>query len=116
VVLSAITISRSIVLFMDCLNESMVLFQAPNMTSVGEVSESMSAGSPHSYVPPGGGSAGQEGVNVGAAVVASQERGVGNMAPLQEIRVGSGARTMGKCETKLFDLTAGCDFQNSLVM
>jgi hypothetical protein len=92
---------------MDCVNESIFLFQAPNMTTVGQMGQSMSAGSPYSYVPPGGGSAGPQGVNVGAAVVAPQQRGVGNM-----VRFGAAAGTLGKCETKLFDQTAGCNFQN----
>jgi hypothetical protein len=77
---------------MDCLNESMFLFQAPKMTSVHEMGESMRAGSSHSYVPPGGGSAGPEGVNVGAA-----------------------AGTLGRYDTKSLNLTTGCTFQNSVV-
>jgi hypothetical protein len=93
---------------MDCLNESIFLFQGLNMTSVGEIGESVSSGSPYSYVPPGGGSAGSQGVNVGAAVVE-------NMAPLQQARFGAAAGTLGKCENKLFDQTAGCNFQNSVV-
>jgi hypothetical protein len=100
---------------MDCLNESIFLFQAPNMTSVGQMGQSMSAGSPYSYVPPGGGSAGPQGVNVGASVVAPQQRGVGNMAPLQQARFGAAAGTLGKYETKLFDHTVGFNFQNSVV-
>jgi hypothetical protein len=77
------------------------------MGPVGQIGQAMSAGSPYSYVPPGGGSAGPQGVNVGAAVVAPQQRGVGNMAPLQQTRFGAAAGTLGKCEPKLFDQTAG---------
>lgn len=72
------------------------------MTSVGQMGQSMSAGSPYSCVPPGGGSSGPQGVNVGAAVVAPQQRGVGNMASLQQTRFGAAAGTLGKCESKLF--------------
>jgi hypothetical protein len=37
------------------------------------------------------------------------------MAPLQQARFGAAAGTLGKCENKLFDQIAGCNFQNSEV-
>lgn len=79
------------------------------MTSVGQMGQSMSAGSPYSCVPPGGGSSGPQGVSVGAAVVAPQQRGVGNMAPLQQTRFGAAAGTLGKCESKVFCSKTGCN-------
>jgi hypothetical protein len=85
----------------------MFFFQAPNMGPVGQIGQSMSAGSPNSYVPLGEGPAYQQGVNVGAAVVAPQERGAGNMALPQQTRLIAAAGTLGKCESKLFDQTAG---------
>jgi hypothetical protein len=63
--------------------------------------QSMSAGSPYSYVSPGGGSAGPQGVNVGVAVVAPQPRAVANVAPLQQARFGVAAGTIGMCEGSL---------------
>jgi hypothetical protein len=77
------------------------MFQTPNMTSVSQMGQSMSAGSPYSYVSPGGGSAGPQGVNVGVAVVAPQPRAVGNVAPLQQARFGVAAGTIGMCEGRL---------------
>lgn len=68
------------------------------MTSVSQMGQTMSAGSPYSCVPPGGGSGGPQGVNVGAAVVAPQQRGVGSMASLQQTRFGAAAGTLGKYE------------------
>jgi hypothetical protein len=67
------------------------------MTSVGQMGQSMSAGSPYSCVPPVGGSSGPA-----VAVVAPQQRGVGNMAPLQQTRFGAAAGSLGKCESELF--------------
>ena len=77
------------------------IFQTPNMTSVGQMGQSMSAGSPYSYVSSGGGSAGPQGVNVGVAVVAPQPRAVANVAPLQPVRFGVAAGTIGTCEGRL---------------
>jgi len=68
--------------------------QTPNMTSVGQMGQSMSAGSPYSYVSPGGGTGGPQGVNVGVAVVAPQPRAVANVAPLQPVRFGVAAGTI----------------------
>jgi hypothetical protein len=73
------------------------MFQTPNMTSVSQ----MGAGSPYSYVSPGGGSGGPQGVNVGVAVVAPQPRAVGNVAPLQQARFGVATGTLGMCEGRL---------------
>jgi hypothetical protein len=73
------------------------MFQTPNMTSVSQ----MGAGSPYSYVSPGGGSGGPQGVNVGVAVVAPQPRAVGNVAPLQQTRFGVATGTLGMCEGRL---------------
>lgn len=78
-----------------------IMFQTPNMTSVGQMGQSMSAGSPYSYVSPGGGSSGSQGVNVGIAVVAPQPRAVGNIASLQQTRFGVAAGSIGMCEAKL---------------
>ncbi|KAJ4441157.1 hypothetical protein ANN_11008 [Periplaneta americana] len=84
---------------------------APNMTTVNQLSQSMSAGSPYSYVPAGGASSGPQGVNVGSggpnvAVVTPQQRGVGNMAPLQPSRFGGAAGALGEYEmyTKYYNI------------
>jgi hypothetical protein len=77
------------------------IFQTPNMTSVGQMGQSMSAGSPYSGVSPGGSSAGPQAVNVGIAVVAPQPRAVANVAPLQPVRFGVAAGSTGMCESRL---------------
>ena len=92
------------------------VFQTPNMTSVGQMGQSMSAGSPYSYVSPGGGSAGPQGVNVGVAVVAPQPRAVANVAPLQPVRFGVAAGTIGMCEVILLYIKSGWLSKNFVVV
>jgi hypothetical protein len=86
------------------------------MTSVGQMGQSMSAGSPYSYVSPGGGSAGPQGVNVGVAVVAPQPRAVASVAPLQQARFGVAAGTIGVFEGRLLYTNTEWLSQNFVVV
>jgi hypothetical protein len=92
------------------------IFQTPNMNSVGQMLQSMSVGSPYSCVSSGGGSAGPQGVDVGIAVVAPQPREVANVAPLQPVRFGVAAGSIGMCESRLLYTKSEWLSQNFVVV